>query len=115
MVKYGPGTMWEDIGPYGGPPTDTHAPSYDHGWSSGAAPALVEYVLGVKPTSPGYATFTVIPHRGGLTFAKGVVPTPHGPITVSWQTASGKLAISVKAPAGTTWANAPRPSSGAAR
>jgi hypothetical protein len=102
MVKYGPGTMWETIGPYGGPPTDIH-PSYDSGWSSGAAPALTEYVLGVAPTSPGFATFTVHPHPGDLTQAAGTVPTPHGPIHVSWVRLAGAVFVKATAPPGTVW------------
>jgi len=58
MLRFGPGTMWETIGGYGGGPTDV-SPSWDAGWSSGAAPALTRYVLGVLPTSPGFETFTV--------------------------------------------------------
>src|SRR5207237_6127119 len=55
MVKNGArDRMWELIGPYGGGPPGPY-PSWDHGWSSGAAPALTSYVLGVQPTSPGYA------------------------------------------------------------
>ena len=69
-------------------------------------PALTTYVLGVQPTSPGFATFTVTPHPSGLTSARGVVPTPHGPIRVSWDTAGGKLSLQVTAPAGTVWENA---------
>ena len=65
MLSHGPGTMWETIGPYGGRPTDKE-PSWDAGWSSGAAPALTKYVLGVSPTSPGYATFSVEPHTDNL-------------------------------------------------
>lgn len=107
MLRVGPGTMWEDIGPYGSRPTDMHAPSYDHGWSSGAAPVLVQYVLGVQPTSPGFATFTVTPHAGDLTFASGVVPTPRGPIRVAWKFVDSRLALTVVAPAGTTWTNPP--------
>jgi Bacterial alpha-L-rhamnosidase 6 hairpin glycosidase domain/Bacterial alpha-L-rhamnosidase C-terminal domain len=104
MVEYGPGTMWETIGPYGGPPTDIH-PSYDSGWSSGAAPALTEYVLGVAPTSPGFATFTVTPHPDGLTRASGDVPTPHGPVHVSWHRVGSAVFLKVSAPSGTTWTN----------
>jgi hypothetical protein len=107
MLRNGPGTFWEDIGPYGSRPTDMRAPSYDHGWSSGAGPVLVEYVLGVQPTSPGFATFTVTPHSGDLTFASGVVPTPHGPIKVAWKFVNSKLALTVDAPPGTTWTNRP--------
>lgn len=100
MVKQGPGTMWETIGPYGGPPVDKR-PSYDSGWSSGAAPLLTSYVLGVRATSPGYATFDVNPHTGDLAWAKGVVPTPHGAIRVSWQASATGLRIDLTAPPGT--------------
>jgi len=101
------GTMWEDIGPGGGAPRDPN-PSYDHGWSSGAAPALTSYVLGVRPTSPGFATFVVDPHPGStITSASGVVPTPQGDLSVSWQLVSGKPLVTVKAPPGEIWTNAP--------
>jgi hypothetical protein len=98
MLRVGPGTMWETIGPYGGPPSDIH-PSYDSGWSSGAAPALTEWVLGVTPTSPGFATFTVQPHRGDLAWAKGDVPTPHGLIHVEWT----RTMLTVRSAPGTRW------------
>jgi hypothetical protein len=107
MLKFGPGTMWETIGPYGGPPTDQH-PSYDSGWSSGAAPALTQYVLGVEPTSPGFATFTVTPHPDDLTWAEGDVPTPHGPIHVSWRRFGDAVLLRVTAPRGTLWTNGPK-------
>ena len=86
------------------------APSYDAGWSSGAAPALSTYVLGVQPTSPGFATFTVNPQQGGFVWgiasASGTVPTPHGDIAVSWKLGrKGKLVVSVQAPPGTTQTN----------
>ena len=78
-------------------------PSFDHGWSSGAAPALTEYVLGVVPTSPGFATFTVGPHPGDLNYAEGDVPTPHGLIHVAWKATGGALALGVSAPPGMRW------------
>jgi hypothetical protein len=110
MLSHGPeSTMWEDIGPGGAGPTDS-VPSFDHGWSSGAAPALTSYVLGVRPTSPGFATFVVAPQPGSsLSSASGVVPTPHGDLTVSWTKEDGRLAISVEAPAGESWTNRPAP------
>jgi hypothetical protein len=108
MLEHGPGTMWETIGPEGRAPVAT-VPSYDHGWSSGAAPALTGWVLGVLPTSPGFATFSVIPHPAYLTSAEGEVETPHGPIHVSWQLVDGRPAITVGAPPGTRWDNAPDP------
>jgi hypothetical protein len=101
MLENGPkSTMWETIGPYGGGPTGG---SWDHGWSSGAAPALTNYVLGVRPTSPGFATFVVTPHTEGLQWAEGDVPTPHGSIHVSWRVVDGRTLVRVRAPHGTTW------------
>jgi hypothetical protein len=108
MATRGPGTMWETISNEFGGQVDS-TPSWDHGWSSGAAPALTSYVLGVQPTSPGFATFSVTPHPSGLTSAQGVVPTRHGPIRVSWSLVAGKVSLQVTAPPGTLWENAPAP------
>jgi hypothetical protein len=55
-------------------------------------------VLGVRPLSDGWATFTVEPQLGDLEWASATVPTPHGPITVT-SNADGTL---VDVPAGTT-------------
>ena len=112
MLDHGPGTMWENIGPDGLVPVNSD-PSYDHGWSSGAAPALTNYVLGVEPTSPGFATFTVTPHPGDLDSAEGDVPTPHGTIHVSWTVRDGAVQVEVAAPSGTTWSNPPEPAAAA--
>ena len=108
MAHNGPrSTMWETIGPYGGGPANIH-PSWDSGWSSGAAPALTNEVLGVQPTSPGYATFTVNPHGGDLSWAHGSVITPHGLLKVSWKLeADGAIHTSVAPPAGTHWTGKP--------
>jgi Bacterial alpha-L-rhamnosidase C-terminal domain len=108
MATRQPGTMWEMVD-YETEGRDTVAPSVDHGWSSGAAAAITSYVLGVQPTAPGFSTFTVAPHPGDLSWAQGSVPTPQGPIRVSWRKAAGGLALSVTAPRGTRWV---RPAAG---
>ena len=101
MLTHGPkSTMWETIGALGTGPINPAVPSWDHGWSSGAAPALTEYVLGVEPTSPGFTTFTVDPHPGDLEWASGTVPTPHGPILVSWRRERKTIALHVTCAAG---------------
>ncbi len=102
MVRNGPGTMWETIGPYGGPPSDVH-PSYDSGWSSGGAPALTQYSPGVEPTAPGFATFTVRPPANDLQWAEGDVPTRHGLIHVQWHRYVGSVFLRVSAPPGSAW------------
>jgi hypothetical protein len=107
MLANGPqSTFWETIGPYGGGPV-AQWQSWDAGWSAGAGPVLTEEVLGVRPTSPGFATFTVTPHPSGLEWAKGDVPTPNGEITVSWTITDEKLALNVTAPPGERWENQP--------
>ncbi|CAB4682051.1 unannotated protein [freshwater metagenome] len=112
MLANGPGTMWESIGPYGSGPVGTPG-SWDHGWSTGAAPAITHHVLGVQATSPGFATFTVTPHPGGVRSASGDVPTPKGVIHVVWAAndAGDVTSLKVTAPAGLTWTNAPATSS----
>lgn len=79
-------TMWEGIGP-GGAPYEGAFTSMAHGWSTGVVPLLTGYVLGVKPQSPGFKTWRICPvvDGGGLTWAKGEVPTPQGKIKVSWE------------------------------
>lgn len=52
-----------------------------HGWSATIAWYLTEYVMGVRPTSPGYRTYEVKPRVTGLT-VKGSVATPRGRIPV---------------------------------
>ena len=98
MLTNGPkSTMWETIGQFGGPPVDTH-PSYDHGWSSGAAPALTNYALGVQPTSPGFGSYVAEPHPADLKWARGTVPTPHGPISFRWAVGDGRFTATIAAP-----------------
>ncbi len=56
--------------------------SLAHGWSAGPTAWLTENILGVTPTSPGYSTVAIAPNLLDLTFARGTVPTPHGPIAI---------------------------------
>ena len=106
MLQNGPGTMWENINATTGKPEDV-LPSWDHGWSSGAAPALTTQVLGVRPVAPGFAKFVVTPHVGDLQWASGTVPTPYGTIHVSWRLVAGASVVTVSAPRGAVWANKP--------
>ena len=71
--------------------------SLAHGWSSGPTAWLSENVLGINPTAPGYATASIAPHLLGLDWARGTVPTPHGPIAVSIDKSTG---LTLDLPAG---------------
>ena len=52
--------------------------------------------------SPGYATWQVAPQPGSLSWAEGVVPTPHGGISVKWASSPAGFAIAIEAPPDTT-------------
>ncbi|KAF4911804.1 hypothetical protein CGCF415_v004232 [Colletotrichum fructicola] len=95
-------TFWEGIGPDGRPYEDGYT-SMAHGWSTGIVPLMSSYVLGVKPTSPGFKTWSVMPVRAGLRWARGVVPTPEGQgVGVEWvDEGGGRFKIAVLAERGT--------------
>ncbi|KAI1862705.1 uncharacterized protein JN550_010042 [Neoarthrinium moseri] len=100
MAAHEPGaTFWEGIGA-GGAPYEDGFTSMAHGWSTGIVPLMSNYVLGVKPLKPGFAEWTVQPSPGDLTWARGVVPTPNGAISVSWviDESTGGITICVDAP-----------------
>ena len=106
MIAPGPdqtGTMWENISTDGAPGNGAGS-SLSHGWSTAPLSALSGYVLGVQPATAGYATWTVQPHPGDLTWSKGRVPTPHGDIDVDWTgpSTAARFTMDVTAPAGTT-------------
>jgi len=108
MTGHDPGiTDWEGIGA-GGSMYEGAYTSAAHGWSTGVLPALTNDLLGATPTGPGFATWSLRPHPGPVTWARGRLPTPHGPLDVSWVQGHGKgrgtaaFTLAVTAPAGTS-------------
>lgn len=104
MVDNSPGnTTWEATGLDGDVENyEGNFTSLAHGWAAGAAPALSNEVMGVKPTSPGFTTYDVIPHPGNLSWVEGIMPTPLGGIAVSWEAdGAGGFKLKVTSPAGT--------------
>ena len=107
MIAPGPdatGTMWENVASSDGTPGLGSSTSLSHGWSTMPTSALSGYVLGIQPVSAGYATWSVQPHPGDLSWAEGQAPTPHGAVQVAWAGESGvhQFAMSVTAPSGTS-------------
>ncbi len=124
MLDYGATTFWEDFnldwirnaGPIDEPvqpgKDDLHADFGDfcykglrhslcHGWAAGPTAWLTEHVLGLAPASPAFATVRVRPNLAGLEWARGTIPTPHGPIRVEHRAkADGTVESKVEAPAG---------------
>jgi alpha-L-rhamnosidase len=62
---------------------------------------LLTQVIGVSPTKPGFAEFTIRPQPGDLEWAEGVVPSPKGDIPVRVERKGGKLTLGVTVPDGT--------------
>ncbi|QKJ20518.1 alpha-L-rhamnosidase C-terminal domain-containing protein [Microbacterium hominis] len=101
MIDAGAQTFWEEFADgldspwsmYGRP----FGKSLCHAWSASPAGTLPEVVLGLRPTSDGWASFSVAPDLGDLQWAQAAVPTPHGLITVS----ADLHAVTVDIPSGT--------------
>ena len=73
-----------------------------HAWIGTPLFQMSGRILGVKPTKPGFKEFRIAPNPCGLTWAKGVVPTPYGDIHVSWTRADTSFLIEFEVPKGTT-------------
>ncbi len=102
MLSQDPGsTYWEKASPDGSPAIGQFE-SLAHGWASSPTVTLTSQVLGVTPTSAGYATYSVIPHPASLAWAQGSVPTPHGGLRASWDSKPGSFGMKISAPAGTS-------------
>lgn len=88
MLKLGATSFWEEYNPakigtehysmYG----REFGKSLCHAWGASPLYLLGKYYLGVKPTAPGYAAYTVEPNLGGLQWMKGIVPTANGEISL---------------------------------
>jgi hypothetical protein len=96
MIENGATTCWEVWGRH------MIEGSLCHGWSAAPAMILPAFVLGVKPTSPGFRTFEVRPRTGDLAWAEGTVPTPRGDVRVSWKHRAKGFACKVTVPEGAT-------------
>lgn len=100
-TPYYSGACWEYVAQTGLPGLGAGT-SLAHGWAAGATPALSRYVLGGRPLTPGYRTFLVEPQPGDLGWARGRVPTPHGPAGIDWAAnAHGGLTLTIDVPPGT--------------
>jgi len=88
MLRAGATSFWEKYIPeeqgaqhlamYGRP----YGKSLCHAWGASPVYLLGKYILGVRPTQPGYAEYEVCPSLGTLEWVEGAVPTPFGLIRV---------------------------------
>ena len=98
MVDSELSTLWEGwgIGPegYGGG-------SYNHGWAGGPLTLMMQYVAGVTPTTPAYATYQVRPQLGHLKRVRTVTSTLKGPIEVAIERDNGRFQLKLVSPSNT--------------
>ncbi len=112
MIAEGATSFWEAYDP-AWPKDDPHVDlqaddtagyriSLAHGWSSGPAFWLMEQVLGIRPTAPGFAETTIRPDLIDLAWARGAEPTPHGLLGVDLSKAGSNqsLQVGIDLPAG---------------
>ena len=73
-----------------------------HAW--GAHPMFHYYatILGIRPTSPGFATVSVRPQLGPLQWVEGTMVHPKGLIVVDMKQTNGIVSGSVRLPTGVT-------------
>ena len=92
----------DDIhGDFGGYCYKGYRHSFCHGWASGPAPFLMEYILGIKPIQPGFKQVSIKPNLAGLKYVHGTVPTPYGIIEVKvTHNADGTQKVDYKVPCG---------------
>jgi len=96
------GDTRDDIhGDFGAYCYEKYRHSLCHGWSSGPAPWLAKYVLGINVIEPGCTKIKIEPHLCGLKFAKGTYPTPYGVISVHHKLdANGNVVSEIDVPKG---------------
>ena len=71
-----------------------------HAWSAWPTYAFLTHVLGVRPASPGFASYEIVPrHVAGWDTLSGTVPTPQGllSVTVDWTSGEAIIDSSLKA------------------
>lgn len=99
MVRRGATTCWETFSSYfEGRWEPTR--SWCHGWSAAPTHFLSRYVLGVRQDDAGGESVTIEPIPGGLTWARGRVPTRRGLVEVSWRVEGDTFTLDVTAPEG---------------
>lgn len=72
-----------------------------HAWSAHPVLEFQQRILGVTAAEPGFARIALVPHRCGLTHARGSVCTPRGLVEVAWQVAHGRFTLKASVPDGT--------------
>jgi len=94
MVESGTTISWEAWDQKYKPNQD-----WNHAWGAAPANILPRFILGAEAAAPGWGTAHIRPQPCGLKSAEGKIPTPIGPVMVSWKNGN-RFQFSVKLPGG---------------
>jgi hypothetical protein len=103
MIERGATTFWEVFDPS---TPEGRMPdrlwSLCHEFCAGPVHSLPLHILGVEPLEPGFRRARLAPVLGDLQWARGRIPTPMGPVEVSWRLADQgqQLLLEFTQPAG---------------
>lgn len=92
MVESETSTLWELF---------SRAGTLNHAWTGGPLTLMHEYVAGVVPTSPGYATYQVKPMPAGLARIETGFDTVKGRIGLKIARQADRFHLALESPAGT--------------
>jgi hypothetical protein len=110
MINEGATSFWEAYDP-AWPKDDPHVDlqaddtagyriSLAHGWSSAPAYWLMDQVLGIVPTAPGFSKATIRPDLLDLDWVRGAEPTPNGLLKVDLKKEGQGLHATIDVPEG---------------
>jgi hypothetical protein len=86
---------------------------WNHAWGAAPANLIARFVLGLRPVNAGFGKILIQPQLGKtLTYARGVVPTIRGPVSISASNAPGIFRLQLNIPGNVT-ATAMLPANGA--
>lgn len=98
-LRAGAWTLWEHVDPN---------TSLCHAWSAAGVWWLSEEMLGARWDPARPAAVEIAPDSATLSWARGVVPHPAGPLAIAWELRGDELRVSVQAPAGVAVSVRPR-------
>ena len=73
---------------------------FSHAWGGTPLLQMSGRVLGISPQTPGFEVIAIRPTLGDLKWAKGTIPTPHGPVKVAWNLTKNGWQLEVTIPNG---------------
>ncbi len=94
MVESPETTLWEHFHKKNG--------TVNHAWSGGTLTLLSQYAAGISPTSPGYATYQILPQMGPLKRIKTIVPSVKGEIPLELHNDPDSFSLNLSSPKDTT-------------